>query len=69
MVINLFLEREEDSMKTAKEYSEILKMVLELQINYITENPDYYESEYLQGKEAGLLIAIDKIKASEFLME
>lgn len=56
-------------MKTAKEYSEILKMVLELQINYITENPDYYKSEYLQGKEAGLLIAIDKIKASEFLME
>ena len=56
-------------MKTAKEYSEILKMVLKLQINYITDNPNYSDSEYLQGQEAGLLIAIDKIDASKFLTE
>lgn len=69
MVINLFLEWKESNMKTAKEYSEILKMVLKMQISYITENPNYGESEYLQGQEAGLLIAIDKINASEFLMK
>lgn len=56
-------------MKTAKEYSEILEMVLEMQIKYIVENEDYEDSLYLQGQEAGLLIAIDKIKASQFLVK
>lgn len=56
-------------MRTAKEYSKILEMVLRMQITYIAENPNYGDSEYLQGQEMGLLIAIDKIKASEFLTE
>lgn len=55
--------------KTAKEYAEILKAVLKMQIGYIQENPRYYDSEYLQGQEEGLRIALEKIEASNFLME
>ncbi len=56
-------------MKTAKEYSEILEMVLRLQIDYIINNPDYENSDFLQGQEVGLLTAIDKINKSKFLTE
>ena len=55
--------------KTSKEYAEILKSVLKMQIGYITENPNYEMSDYLQGQEKGLLIALDKIEASRFLTE
>ena len=55
--------------RTAKEYSEILENVLKLQIHYITEDPRYDDSEYLQGQEAGLMIALEKIAASKFLTE
>jgi len=55
--------------KTAKEYAEILKAVLKMQIGYIQENPRYDDSEYLQGQEEGLRIALEKIEASNFLME
>ena len=55
--------------KTSKEYAEILKSVLKMQISYITENPNYEMSDYLQGQEKGLLIALDKIEASRFLTE
>ena len=55
--------------KTAKEYAEILKSVLRMQINYITENPNYEMSDDLQGQERGLLIALEKIEDSNFLLE
>ena len=55
--------------KTAKEYAEILKAVLKMQIGYIQENPRYDGNEYLQGQEEGLRIALEKIDASQFLME
>ena len=54
--------------RTAKEYAEILKSVLKMQISYITENPNYEMSDK-QGQEQGLLIAIEKIEASNFLTE
>lgn len=55
--------------KTSKEYAEILESVLRMQIDYIRSNPNYEDSDYLQGQEVGLLTAIDKIKASNFLTE
>jgi len=55
--------------KTSKEYSEILESVLRIQIGCIRSNPNYEDSDYLQGQEVGLLTAIDKIKASKFLTE
>ncbi len=55
--------------KTAKEYSEILKAVITMQIQNIFENPRYEESDYLQGQVTGLYITLDKIKASQFLIE
>ena len=55
--------------RTAKEYAEILKSVLKMQISYITENPNYEMSDNLQGQEQGLLIALEKIEASSFLTE
>jgi len=55
--------------RTAKEYAEILKSVLKMQISYITENPNYETSDHLQGQEQGLLIALEKIEASSFLTE
>ena len=55
--------------RTAKEYAEILKSVIKIQIGYITENPNYEYSDYLQGQEQGLMTALDKIEASSFLLE
>ena len=54
---------------TAKEYAELMKLILKMQINYILEDPDYEESEHLQGQEVGLRIAIEKIEQSSFLFE
>lgn len=56
-------------MRTAKEYSVLLRYVLKMQIAYIRENENYETSDYLQGQEVGLMTAIDKIDASGFLME
>ena len=55
--------------KTAKEYAEILKSVIKIQIDYITENPEYETSDYLQCQETGLMIALEKIADSSFLLE
>ena len=55
--------------KTAKEYAEILKAVIEMQIKYIQQDSRYEYSENLQGQEIGLTIALDKIEASQFLIE
>lgn len=49
------------------EFRELMIGVLKMQIDAITEKPDYDENEYLQGQETGLLIAIEKLKAAEFL--
>ena len=54
---------------SAKEYAEVLKSVLKVQIKYITDHPDYERSSYLEGQEIGLRIALQKIKESEFLFE
>ena len=56
-------------MRTSREYADILKMVLKIQIDYIKNNPRYCDSELLQGQEIGLEIAIEKIDASLFLTE
>ena len=54
---------------TTKEYIEVLKSVLTVQIGYRQDHPKYDESEFLQGEESGLLIALAKIEASEFLID
>lgn len=57
-------------MMSAKEYAEVLKSVLKVQIKYITDDPNYDEgNRYLEGQEIGLRIALQKIKESEFLFE
>lgn len=55
--------------RTAREYSEILKAVITIQIQEIFERPNYENSDYLQGQVTGLYITLDKIKDSEFLLE
>lgn len=55
--------------KTAKEYAEILKAVIEMQIKFIQQDSRYEYSENLHGQEIGLTIALDKIEASQFLIE
>ena len=52
---------------SSKEYAQVLASVLKLQIQCIREDSEYEDSELLQGQEIGLMIALEKIKASEFL--
>lgn len=54
---------------TLNEYAEVLKAAIKCQINYEEEEPNYYESEYLQGVVVGLKIALSKIDAADFLTE
>lgn len=54
---------------TLKEYTEVLKAAINGQISYEKEEPNYYESEYLQGVVVGLKIALSKIDAADFLTE
>ena len=54
---------------TAKEYAQVLKDVLKLQIHYIVNDNNYESSRHLQGQESGLRIALQKIGESEFLFE
>ena len=56
-------------MKTAKEYSEVLKSILKLQIEYIYKEDDFDFNERLQGQVEGLQIALTKIEQSSFLTE
>ena len=56
-------------MMTAKEYAQVLKDVLKLQIHYIVNDKNYESSRHLQGQESGLRIALQKIDESEFLFE
>ena len=55
-----------------EEYIKVLKSVLKMQIEYIREDPRYEDfeySEYMEGQESGLMIALDKIEASRFLIK
>ena len=56
-------------MKTAKEYSEVLKSIIKLQIEYIYKEDDFDFNERLQGQVEGLQIALTKIEQSSFLTE
>ena len=54
-----------------KEYAELLKNVIQLQINYTDEELKQggFNTDYLQGVKTGLQIAIQKIEASMFLTD
>lgn len=57
---------------TMKDYAELLKGVLKMQIGYKEEelqNASIEREDYLEGIIAGLYIAIEKIDASMFLAE
>lgn len=56
-------------MITAKEYAQVLKDILKMQIDYIVNDNNYESNRYLEGQEIGLRIALQKIKESEFLFE
>lgn len=54
-----------------KEYADILRFAIKLQINYIDEDMEkpFASMEYLDGMRRGLEIALEKIDASMFLVE
>lgn len=57
---------------TMKDYAELLKGVMQMQIGYKEEelqNASHDREDYLEGIIAGLYIAIEKIDASMFLAE
>ena len=56
---------------TKKDYADVLKMAMQMQIDYVKEDLEkpYAEEEYLNGVIMGLRIAIEKIEASRFLTE
>lgn len=56
-------------MYSAKEYSEILRSVIGMAIKEIFSDPNYENSDYLQGQVVGLYTALDKIDKSQFLIE
>lgn len=52
-----------------KEYKDLMKSILKMQIGYIEEGCEDYEwNEYQQGIVRGLEIAMEKLDASEFLL-
>lgn len=52
-----------------KEYKDLMKSILKMQIGYIEEGREDYEwNEYQQGIVRGLEIAMEKLDASEFLL-
>ena len=55
-------------MKT-KEYSEVIKSVITLEINETFDKDNYYDSEYWQGYVSGLYTILDKINKSTFLFD
>ena len=50
-------------------YKDLMKSVLMMAVKEITNDDNYEDSELLQGQEMGLLLAIDKVEASSFLLE
>lgn len=51
------------------EFRKLMIDIFKMQINAITENPKYEDSEFLQGQEVGLMIAIDKMNSAAFFTE
>lgn len=55
-----------------KEYADILRFAIKMQIGYVEEkmeNSISIDRDYQEGIIRGLQIALEKIDASEFLME
>ena len=55
-----------------KEYADILRFAIKIQIGYVEEkmeNSFSIDRDYQEGIIRGLQIALEKIDASEFLME
>ena len=55
-----------------KEYADILRFAINMQIGYVEEemkNSFLIKNSYREGIIRGLQIALEKIDASEFLME
>lgn len=53
---------------TIKEYADILRLAIKMQIDYV-EKDHWEEDEYYNGVIEGLQIALEKIDASMFLAE
>ena len=52
---------------TLNDFRNLMIGVMQMQIDYITESPDYEGNELMEGKELGLMIAIEKLKDAAFL--
>jgi hypothetical protein len=60
----------EEKIMTKADYAGILKMAIKMQIDYVEEEIESRgHSDYLEGIERGLMIALEKIDASMFLTE
>lgn len=61
----------EEEFMTIKDYADILRFAIKLQIDYEKEEiqQPYADENYLSGVITGLRIALDKIDASMFLAE
>lgn len=60
-------------MKSTKDYADILRFAIKLQIDCVEEEMEqeerYLEKTYMEGIRRGLQIALEKIDSSAFLME
>lgn len=54
---------------TLNEFRNLMIGVMQMQIDAITGSPEYEGSQLMEGKELGLMIAIDKLQAAAFLTE
>ena len=61
----------EENFMTIKNYADVLKFAIQMQINYAIEDVQkpFANEEYLSGVISGLQIAMEKIDASMFLAE
>jgi hypothetical protein len=61
----------EEKTMSIKDYADVLRLAIKLQINYEKEEMDepFADEEYLNGVITGLRIALEKIDASMFLAE
>lgn len=50
-------------------YKSVLKFAINGVIEDIRNNARYGDSEFLQGQEVGLMLALEKLDASSFLLE
>ena len=58
-------------MKSTKDYADVLKFAIQMQIADVEKAmyKPFADMDYLEGVRRGLMIAIEKIDASKFLME